>query len=277
MSWFSRSSDQPKDTTFGYNLEKKNTVTEIREVGKKLEKTTTKYIGELDKYKEIQKFNKQLTKGYIANLDIMVDVSKLLNMYLETFELIRTQVDRAEKALGKPLDAEELSYLAVITKENIQNLAKSFLSESGKLQGLFSRNPEYQNEAQHLAAAQNGIKETFQSWASTTNKASQLLAGDKAGQQAQNYPSQNYPDQQKYLEQQKYQEQQKYEKQKYERELQELQLQKLKMKQQLLEQQQQQQRQINPLSTPRYGGKNTKKSKKPKSASASSSTKKKST
>lgn len=183
MSWFSSTSDQPKDTTFGYNLEKKNTVTEIREVGKKLEKTTTKYIGELDKYKEIQKFNKQLTKGYIANLDIMVDVSKLLNMYLETFELIRTQVDRAEKALGKPLDAEELSYLAVITKENIQNLAKSFLSESGKLQSLFSRNPEYQNEAQHLATAQTGIKDTFQSWASTTAKATQLLAGEKAGQQ----------------------------------------------------------------------------------------------
>ena len=183
MSWFSSTSDQPKDTTFGYNLEKKNTVTEIREVGKKLERTTTKYIGELDKYKEIQKFNKQLTKGYIANLDIMVDVSKLLNMYLETFELIRTQVDRAEKALGKPLDAEELSYLAVITKENIQNLAKSFFAESGKLQTLFSRNPEYQNEAQHLATAQNGIKDTFQSWASTTAKASQLLAGEKAGQQ----------------------------------------------------------------------------------------------
>ena len=103
-----------------------------------------------------------MTKGYIANLDIMVDVSKLLNMYLETFELIRTQVDRAEKALGKPLDAEELSYLAVITKENIQNLAKSFLAESSKLQNLFSKNPEYQNEAQHLAADQNGVKDTFQ-------------------------------------------------------------------------------------------------------------------
>ena len=258
---------------FGYNLEKKNTVTEIREVGKKLEKTTTKYIGELDKYKEIQKFNKQLTKGYIANLDIMVDVSKLLNMYLETFELIRTQVDRAEKALGKPLDAEELSYLAVITKENIQNLAKSFFAESGKLQTLFSRNPEYQNEAQHLATAQTGIKDTFQSWASTTAKASQLLAGEKAGQLQQ---PQNYQDQQKYLDQQKYQ------KQKYEQEMQQLQLQKLKMKQQLLEQQQQQQRQLNPLITPRYGGKNTKKNKKTAStksasASSSSSTKKKST
>ena len=60
MSWFSSTSDQSKDTTFGYNLEKKNTVTEIREVGKKLEKTTTKYIGELDKYKEIQKKRQSL-------------------------------------------------------------------------------------------------------------------------------------------------------------------------------------------------------------------------
>lgn len=257
MSWFSSASDQPKNTTFGYDIEKKNTVIEMREVGKKLEKTTTKYIGELDKYKEIQKFNKQLTKGYIANLDIMVDVSKLLNMYMETFEVIRTQVDRAEKALGKPLDADELSYLAVITKENIQNLAKSFLSESGKLQNLFSRNPEYQNEAQHLASAQNGIKDTFQSWASTTTREAQLLAGEKAGQQQVQQQSQNYPSQ-SYQEQQKYLEQQKYKKQKYEQEMQQLQLQKLKMKQELLEQQQRQQ-QINPLSTPRYGGKKTKK------------------
>jgi hypothetical protein len=183
MSWFSglvSQSSKESESGFGYNIDKKNTVTDMHNMQKKMEKTTTKYIGELDKYKEIAKFNKQLTKSYIANLDIIVDVSKVLNMYMETIEVIRTQIERAEQALGKPLDAQDLAYLAEITKENISKLSQNFLTETTKLQGLFAKNPDYRNEQAKVFNAQAEFKSSMTQMADTYKKESAILTAEAA-------------------------------------------------------------------------------------------------
>lgn len=189
MSWLNSLIGQEKPkvqgATLGYNIDKKETVAEMYNMQKKMEKTTTRYIGELDKYREIAKFNKQLSRSYIANLDIMVDVSKVLNMYMETLEVIRKQISRAEEALGKPLDANELAYLSQITQDQIANLSKNFFAETGKLQSLFSKSPDYRAEANKLATSQAEFKNTLSSWAQTYEREKALFTSEAQKLQSQ--------------------------------------------------------------------------------------------
>jgi hypothetical protein len=185
-SWFSGiMGQQPKkeETTFGYNIDKKNTVSEMHNMKTKMVKTTSNYIGELSKYKEIAKFNKQLSKSYIANLDIIVDVSKVLNMYMETFEVVRSQIERAEQALGKKLDAEDLGYLSEITKENIAALSKNFMTETEKLRLLFGKNPEYSRETAKLVNSQTEFKNSIAQWGETYGKEKAILTAEAQQQQ----------------------------------------------------------------------------------------------
>ena len=205
MSWFAnlvgrkeQPKEQPKvptqEMSFGYDVAKRNTVVEMNDMQKKMVKTTSKYISELDKYKEIQKFNKQLSKSYIANLNIIVDVSKILNMYMETIDVIRTQISRAEQALGKPLDAQELSYLSDMTKENIMQLSKKFFEETGKLQTMYSKNPEYKNESDKLNIARTNFESTMTQLTRETNpKLGSLLAANSGVASSSSQPQPQPP------------------------------------------------------------------------------------
>lgn len=152
---FGRSPDP--SSTFGYSIEKKDTAATMNNVKSRMAVNTTKYIGELNKYKEVAEFNKKISKSYVANLSVMVDVSKMLNMYVETIDFIKMQIKRAEEALGRPLDVGDLEHLNMLTRENISVLYNQFIGETSKLEKLFGENPEYRAEAARLMAAKNEI------------------------------------------------------------------------------------------------------------------------
>lgn len=144
-------------STFGYSIDKKDTVASINNVKSRMAVNTTKYIGELNKYREIAEFNKKISKSYVANLSVMVDVSKMLNMYVETIEFIKTQIKRAEEALGRPLEVGDLEHLTMLTRENISVLYNQFIGETNTLKKLFGDNPEYAAETARLLKAQSEI------------------------------------------------------------------------------------------------------------------------
>jgi hypothetical protein len=160
MSFFGIGRTADPSSTLGYTIDKKDTTAQMQNLKANFSRTTNKYINEYDKYKEIAKFNKQLSKSYLANLEVMVDVSKMLNMYIETIEYIKEQVKRAEAALGKPLDASDLTELSRLTKENINVLSNQFIEETIKLENLFGKNPEYRNEYDRVVRAREEIKPT---------------------------------------------------------------------------------------------------------------------
>lgn len=182
MSWLFGPAARPADsTTFGYNIEKKDTVAQMHGIKDRMKTTTNKYIGELDKYKEVARFNKQLSKSYIANLDVMVDVSKILNMYVETIEFIKKQIERAEQALGKPLDANDLAYLSQLTKENINTLYTKFFEETNKLSQLFANNPEFRPELERVQKAQTEMRGTPELASNVTGKLGAILRNEQQG------------------------------------------------------------------------------------------------
>lgn len=163
-------------STFGYRIEKKDTAATMDNVKSRMAVNTTKYIGELNKYREIADFNKKISKSYVANLSVMVDVSKMLNMYVETIDFIKRQIQRAEEALGRPLDVGDLEHLSMLTKENISTLYKQFVGETDRLKRLFGDNPEYGAETARLVAAQTEI----QPIAEGSNRVFAKVEGEKA-------------------------------------------------------------------------------------------------
>lgn len=174
MSFFGFGRPEPS-STLGYTIEKKDTAASMQNLKNNFSRTTNKYINEYDKYKEVAKFNKQLSKSYLANLEVMVDVSKMLNMYIETIEFIKMQVKRAEEALGKPLDAGDLVELSRLTKENISTLYSQFIGETTKLQTLFGSNPEYRTELERVQRAQSEIMATPDAASGAYNRINQII------------------------------------------------------------------------------------------------------
>lgn len=157
MSFLGFGKSPDPSSSFGYNIEKTDSAATMNNVKSRMAVNTTKYIGELNKYREVAEFNKKISKSYVANLTVMVDVSKMLNMYVETIEFIKSQIKRAEDALGRPLDVGDLDHLTMLTKNNISVLYNQFIGETDKLKRLFKDNPEYRAQTESINRAQSEI------------------------------------------------------------------------------------------------------------------------
>lgn len=84
FSWFFKPKKDEK--TLGVTLGSKDNIkAEIDRMQGSIVKTSKTYQDNLKKYKEIAKLNQQLTKSYVANLNVIADVSELLNSYSSVF------------------------------------------------------------------------------------------------------------------------------------------------------------------------------------------------
>jgi hypothetical protein len=152
-----------RNASFGYKITDVNGVpADLENIKGNIMKTSKKYREELSKYREIAKFNQQLSNGYIRNLEAMVDVSRVLNYYIEIFNVLRDEFEKNEKLLGSSLKVEDISYLERLTKNKIQQLNDTFMSESDKLKKLYN---QYGKEAEYgrVNAAQQELKTTTES------------------------------------------------------------------------------------------------------------------
>lgn len=124
---------------------------QITEIQQSMRKNTEKYKQILEKYKSIQDMNKQLTSRYVKNLEIILDVSKILNMYMETFDTIREEISKNSDMLS-PLSVEDLSYIENATSNSVKSLSNTLLTEINKLEGLLEKNKGFSKESEHLRA-----------------------------------------------------------------------------------------------------------------------------
>jgi membrane-associated HD superfamily phosphohydrolase len=131
-------------------------ITGLNDIKNSVIKNYARYNNELKKYKEMSKFNAKLSKSYMNNLEIMVDISRVLNKYMETFNVIRDQIEKSEREFA-PLNNESLSYLENLTNDKMMELSKNLTSEINKLQSIFNASPDHRVEANKLAVMKNDI------------------------------------------------------------------------------------------------------------------------
>ncbi len=152
------SSTSSPSVSFGANLPVGNKAlsAEISEVGQKFAKTSKKYRDEIDKYKKIADFNKKLSSSYIANVQAVIDVSKLLNDYALFFNMLKEEINKTEGQIGT-LQAADIQYLENLTKAKMEQFSARFIEQSEKVRTLYNKYGQ-QEEAKTLGSAQESLK-----------------------------------------------------------------------------------------------------------------------
>lgn len=170
LSFFSNNPKTTNASSFGTNLpiNNKSLSAEINDVGEKFIKTNNKYRSEIEKYKKIATFNKNLSKSYITNVTAMIDVSKLLNDYSVFFDILKNEIESTNSTLTT-IKPEEIEYLKSLTDDKLEQLINVFKTQTDKVKNIykkFGQNDEYEtiNAAQNLMSElPNNAKTTYSS------------------------------------------------------------------------------------------------------------------
>lgn len=140
LSFLGLSAQRPNDDKkFGDLKGDKNIPEQLEQLKGKVEKTMNKNKGELQKFRELSKFNENLSKSYVANLKVITDVSGLLNAYNEFFEMFKTKLAEIDQELGVPISTDDFEYMKKLTTEQLVMLDDIFKTETNNLKKLYSR------------------------------------------------------------------------------------------------------------------------------------------
>ena len=167
------------NSKFGENISNtaKPIAIELVDIEEKFKKNSKKYKTELQKYQKVTELNKKLASSYQANLNVMLDVSKLLNSYSSFFTIIKDQLDLNEKSLGE-LTSEDFSYLENLTKSKIEELTNSFMDESSSIKDLYKKF-DMQDEYNRLDHATENFSLTQEEIANKLPEIKSLIGGKK--------------------------------------------------------------------------------------------------
>lgn len=174
----------PPEKRMGEIKDDKNIGEQLQELKGKVERTMNKNKTELKNYRELSKFNETLSKSYVANLKIIVDISNLLNGYNEFFDLFKTKLAEIDQELGIPISSDDFDYMKKLTADQMVSLNDVFKKETTNLKRMYARYGK-QKEYQELETAErlfDTARTTGQSAYSNLRPA-QMPAGILAGGQ----------------------------------------------------------------------------------------------
>lgn len=139
MSIFQAFTKAPASTRLGTLNETKNVNQQLEDLKGKVNTTITKSTSEIKKFRELAKFNLQLTKSYTANLKVMMDTSALLKAYAEFFDMLREKLGEVDKELGLPISSDDFDYMRKLTYDQMSNLNDTFNTEVINLKKMYSK------------------------------------------------------------------------------------------------------------------------------------------
>lgn len=158
FTWFQPS--QPK--TFGTVGTNSALPSDLENMKASIVKTSRRYREEISKYRELTKLNQHLSNGYLKNIEAMVDVTRVLNYYVEIFSLLKDEFAKNDQFLNasalKPSDIENMEKL---TKGKISLLNEKFMQETEKLKKIYMQYNKT-DEITRIAAAQNGLMSSIE-------------------------------------------------------------------------------------------------------------------
>jgi hypothetical protein len=117
----------------------KNIGEQLVDLKGKVEKTMNKNKTELRNYRELTKFNDHLSKSYVANLRIIVDISKLLSGYNEFFDLFKSKLAEIDQELNIPISGDDFESMKRLTTDQMVQLNDTFKKQTGDLKRLYSK------------------------------------------------------------------------------------------------------------------------------------------
>jgi hypothetical protein len=155
-------SKKPTNSAFGYKVTgNAGLPKDLDDLKGNIVKSNKKYREELSKYREIASFNKQLTNGYIKNLEAMIDVSKLMNYYVEIFRIFKEEFEKNEALLNTTLNTQDIQYLETLTRSRIDELVTRFMTETDKVKTIYTQYGKTQ-EVDRVSEAQQALQKTVE-------------------------------------------------------------------------------------------------------------------
>jgi hypothetical protein len=132
-------SKAPPSARLGTLNETKNVNQQLEDLKGKVNTTMTKSTTEIKKFRELAKYNEQLTKSYAANLKVLMDTSALLKAYAEFFDILRERLGEVDKELGLPISGDDFDYMRQLTYDQMSNLQDAFNTEVTNLKKIYSK------------------------------------------------------------------------------------------------------------------------------------------
>lgn len=161
MSFLFGSPKPSSNSSFGFKLSgNAGLPSDLENLKGNIVTANKKYREEITKYREIAKFNQQLSTGYMKNLEAMVDVSRVLNYYVEIFNLFKEEFEKNEALIGTSLKTADIGYLERLTKGKVDELNNKFMTETEKLKKMYSQYGRTE-ELNRISEAQSSMRAAF--------------------------------------------------------------------------------------------------------------------
>lgn len=126
--------------TIGLNLgSKQQFTTQVQDLVDTIKRSYSTYSGQMSKFQQTKELNQKLASSYKSNLQVMVDVSKLLASYTQLFEVLKEEMKKMGALIGQNADLTDLSYVSQLTQSQMSQLQTALSEQAGSLQGIYNK------------------------------------------------------------------------------------------------------------------------------------------
>lgn len=110
---------------------------QIDDVKTKIAKTRDLTATYNKKYKDLAEFNKTVSEGYINNLNVIVDISRLLNAYKDLMEQVIETLKKFDESITVDLQGVNLDHIKNLTVDSLRNVDSFLKTQTGSIKKLF--------------------------------------------------------------------------------------------------------------------------------------------
>lgn len=157
------------ETTVG--LTNPNLKGQLSSMTDKIKGSNEKYRKEIEKWKKVSSLNKSLTESYLTNMNVMIDVSGLLNEYVHFLEVLNQEITKMDTQF-QSLTKDDIGHIQALTNDTIKNFTSQFMTETDKIKKLYDTiGLSNSKEKLDLEKAQTALGATMQVAKSITENA----------------------------------------------------------------------------------------------------------
>jgi hypothetical protein len=119
------------------------------------------------KFQELARFNKQLTEGYIKNVNVIVDIGSLLNVYNSVFATLMNVIKEFDTELSKDIDPAQIAHIQALTERSLGRVSDFFHKDVNNVKNLMEMMGEKEmivnlnSAAAHFEATQSKVPEVL--------------------------------------------------------------------------------------------------------------------
>lgn len=109
--------------------------TQIEQLKEAFQETQNKTKLQMNNLKKVTAFNEQLSKSYLGNLQVIIQISSLLTEIYSFIQVIRQSVDMLDQDVSASMNFD---YIQSLTRSNISSLHENFKKEIKTLKTIYT-------------------------------------------------------------------------------------------------------------------------------------------